>query len=142
MCKLFYYNHFLQSAPIDQLGMFSKMIFYLAACLVLCIPSGMETVHRQDSSPTRILKRVHRQNGRQFTDRIEDSSSTNFILYLYGVSQCSPFIVVIMNKRPKIKLIRLPICYCNMVSLLDMHKTAYTSDHYIVYAKIRPISLT
>ena len=26
------------------------------------IPRGIETVHRQDSSPTRILKTVHRQN--------------------------------------------------------------------------------
>ena len=53
------------------------------------------------SSPTRILKTVHRQNWRQFTDRIEDSSSTNFTLYLYGMSQCSPFIVVIMNEGQK-----------------------------------------
>ena len=34
--------------------------------------SGSETVHRQDSSPTRILETVHRQNWRQFTDIFED----------------------------------------------------------------------
>ena len=33
----------------------------------------------RDSSPTCTLKTVHRQNRRQFTDRIEDSSSTHFI---------------------------------------------------------------
>ena len=60
--------------------------------------NGIETVHRQDSSPTRILKTVHWQNWRLFTDRIEDSSSTNFILYLYGTSQFSPFNAVKMNE--------------------------------------------
>ena len=37
---------------------------------------GSETVHRQDSSPTRNLETVHRQNWRQFTDTFEDSSLT------------------------------------------------------------------
>ena len=63
-----------------------------------CGEIGIETVHRQDSSPTRIMKTVHRQKWRQFTDRIKDSSSTNFILYLYGMSQFSPFIDVIINE--------------------------------------------
>ena len=77
---------------------------------------GIETVHRQDSSPTRILKTVHRQNWRQFTDRIEDSSSTIFMLYLYGMSQFSPFIDRRYNEqRPIIKLIKSPICYCNVI---------------------------
>ena len=40
---------------------------------------GSETVHRQDSSPTRILETVHRQNWRQFTDRFEDSSPTKVL---------------------------------------------------------------
>ena len=49
-------------------------------CLV-CMndPStGNKTVHRQDNSPTRFLKTVHRQIWRQFTDTFEDSSSTLF----------------------------------------------------------------
>ena len=37
-----------------------------------------KTVHRQDNSPTRFLKTVHRQIWRQFTDTFEDSSSTLF----------------------------------------------------------------
>ena len=45
--------------------------------------------HFEDSSPTD-LKTVHRQNF--------NSSSTNFILYLYGMSQFSPFFDVIMNE--------------------------------------------
>ena len=43
-----------------------------------------KTVHRH----------AYRQNWRQFTDRIADRSLTNFILYLYGMSQFSPFIDV------------------------------------------------
>ena len=39
---------------------------------------GNKTVHRQDNSPTRFLKTVHRHIGRQFTDTFEDSSSTIF----------------------------------------------------------------
>ena len=39
---------------------------------------GSKTVHRQDNSPTRFLKTVHRQIWRQFTDTFEDSSSTLF----------------------------------------------------------------
>ena len=53
-------------------------------------------------------------------------ASTNFILYLYGMSQFSLFIDVIMNNWPNIKLIKLPICYCNMI-LLDMYTTAYVA---------------
>ena len=53
-------------------------------------PTGQFTdTHFEDSSPTE-LKTVHRH--------IEDSSSTNFILYLYEMSQFSPFIDVIMNE--------------------------------------------
>ena len=43
--------------------------------LVSCI-FGNKTVHRQDNSPTRVLKTVHRHIWRQFTDRFEDSSPT------------------------------------------------------------------
>ena len=43
------------------------------------------------------------------------------------MSQFSPFIDVIMNEGLiNIKLINLPICYCNMI-LLDMHTTAYVT---------------
>ena len=38
---------------------------------------GTEIVHRQDSSPTHILKTVYRQNWRQITNRFEDSSPTD-----------------------------------------------------------------
>ena len=41
--------------------------------------TGNKTVHRQDNSPTRFLKTVHRQIWRQFTDTFEDSSSTLFL---------------------------------------------------------------
>ena len=42
------------------------------------------------------------------------------------MSQFSLFINVIMNNWPNIKLIKLPICSCNMI-LLDMHTTSYVA---------------
>ena len=39
-----------------------------------------------NSSPTRILETVHRQNLRQFTDRFEVSSPTKkMYMYIYGI---------------------------------------------------------
>ena len=43
---------------------------------IICGYTGTETVHRQDSSPTRISETDHRQNWRQFTDKFEGSSPT------------------------------------------------------------------
>ena len=43
---------------------------------------GLETVHRQDGSPTHILKLFTDRIG-QLTFRIEESSQINFIMYLY-----------------------------------------------------------
>ena len=81
---------------------------------------GNETVHRQDSSPTRFLKTVHRHLWRQFTDTFEDSSPTllktvhrqNFILYLYSWSWKNVLILTIkwynIIWRP---VINLHICF-------------------------------
>ena len=49
------------------------------------------------------------------------------------MSQLSLFIDVIMINWPDINLIKLPICYCNMILLdmhmilLDMHTTSYVA---------------
>ena len=84
--------------------------------------------HFEDSSPTE-LKTVHRQNWRQFIDKF-------YIVFIWNVTIFT--IYWCYNERmPNIKLIKLPICYCNMI-LLDMHTAAY----YIVCAKTRPMSLT
>ena len=56
------------------------------------ISNGNKTVHRQDNSPTRFLKTVHRQIWRQFTDTFEDSSSTLFYhvidIWLENIIDC------------------------------------------------------
>ena len=54
---------------------------------------GTETVLRQDSSPTRILETVHRQNWRQFTDIIEDSSPTKKYCFM-GFNEESKLVVL------------------------------------------------
>ena len=72
-------------------------------------PTGKFTdTHFEGSSPTE-LKTVHRQ--------------ILFCIYM----ECQNFhrLLRLYNKRrPNIKLIKLSICYCNMI-LLDMHTTAY-----------------
>ena len=54
------------------------------ALLILLLGAwwGIETVHRQDSSPIVILKTVHRQNWKQFTNTFKDRPSTEFGTYL------------------------------------------------------------
>ena len=47
---------------------------------------GIETVHRQDSSPTRIW--------RQFIHRIEDSSPTHFILFFFFLMNVNFFTII------------------------------------------------
>ena len=79
-------------------------------------PTGQFTdTHFEDSSPTD-LKTVHRQNWRQFIDKF-------YIVFIWNVTIFT--IYWCFNERmPNIKLIKLPICYCNMI-LFDMHTTAY-----------------
>ena len=49
----------------------NPMVIRMVTCkLSFC---GFETVHRQDSSPTRNLEKVYRQNWRQLTHTFEDS---------------------------------------------------------------------
>ena len=71
--------------------------------------------HFEDSSPTE-LKTVHQQNWRQFIDKF-------YIVFIWNVTIFT--IYWCYNEwRPNIELIKLPICYCNMI-LLDIHTTAY-----------------
>ena len=62
---------------------FSSTRFIVGLCLLIRTIfwprlRGNKTVHRQDNSLTRVLKTVHRQIWRQFTDTFKDSSSTLF----------------------------------------------------------------
>ena len=79
-------------------------------------PTGQFTdTHFEDSSPTE-LKTVHRQNWRQFINKF-------YIVFIRNVAIFNIYWYY-NEQRPNIKLIKLPICYCNMI-LIDMHTTAY-----------------
>ena len=69
---------------------------------------GSETVHRQDSSPTRILETVHRHIWRQFTDTFGDSSPTQFFQRMFMSMEIMFHILIEENVgKLKTKILRL-----------------------------------